>query len=90
MTTSANTSDYVIYNKNGDHIGDHHQHWMCSVHWEELLKYQPLKDYTIKETWYDEDEEYDEDKPENLEIFLKKRERSSKELFEYFKKKPQI
>jgi len=84
MTTSANTSDYQIYNKKGEYVGDHHQHWMCRTHWEELLKYQPLKDYKIKETWYDEEEEYFEDKLENLEKFLKNRERTSKELREYF------
>ncbi len=86
MTTSANTSDYEIYNKDGDHVGSHHQHWMCSTHWENLLKYQPLKDHTIRETWLDEEEEYfEDDEPENLEIFLKNRERQSKELREYFK-----
>lgn len=83
MTTSANTSDFEIYNKKGEHVGDHHQHWMCRTHWEELLKYQPLKDHSIRETWLDEEEEYDE--PENLEKFLKDRVRTSKILLEYFK-----
>lgn len=86
MTTSANTSDYHIYNKKGEPVGSYHQHWMCRTHWEELLKYQPLKDHTIKETWLDEEEEYFEDTPVNLEKFLKERERTSKELLEYFKK----
>jgi hypothetical protein len=57
---------------------------MCRTYWEELLKYQPLKDYKIKEIWYDEDEEYNEGETKNLYDFLKKREKSSKELLEYF------
>jgi hypothetical protein len=85
MTTSANVSEYEIYNEKGERVGYYRQHWMCYTHWEELLKYQPLKDHSIRETWLDEEEEYfEDDEPENLEIFLKKLERQSKELREYF------
>ena len=86
MTTSANVSTYEIYNEKGKCVGYYHQNWLCRTRWEELLKYQPLKDHMIRETWLDEEEEYfEDDEPENLEIFLKKNERFSKELREYFR-----
>lgn len=69
MSTSANVSEFRI-EKDGKQVGSHRQNWLCKTRWEELLKYQPLEEHTITETWYDEEEEYDEGKPQNLKEFL--------------------
>ncbi len=68
--TSANTTDYLIFDKSGKQVGKHHQHHYCKTHWEDLLKYSPPEDYFIQSTWEDEEENYHEGKKMNLKYFL--------------------
>ena len=67
MTTSANVIEYRI-EKDGKIVGNHREHLLCRSHYEDLLKFQPLKDYTITPYWYDEEEDYDEAEPKNLSL----------------------
>ena len=70
MTTSANVVEYTIYDAGDKRVGTHRQHCMCKTKWQELLKYQPLRDHKIQAWGYDEDEAYWENDPQNLRDFL--------------------
>ena len=69
MTTSANVTEFTIF-KDGEKVGTHRQHALCKSHWEELLKYEPISKHTIQAWGYDEEEEYWEDRPIRLNLFL--------------------
>lgn len=69
--TSANVTIFKI-KKDGQVIAKHSQHDYCKTHWEDLLKYQPLSDYTILRTWVDEDEEYHEYEEIPLSKFMQR------------------
>ena len=71
--TSANTTEYLVFDKEGRQVGVHHQNWLCKTKWENLLKFNPPQEFTILDTWLDEEEEYFEGKKENLADFLRKR-----------------
>lgn len=81
--TSANVVEYNI-EKNGVSVGNHRENIMCKSHFEELLKYEPLSEHTITPNGYDEEEEYWEEEPQNLELFLKKMIITNKTIKEYF------
>lgn len=70
--TSANVTEYRIIKKSTDEVvGNHRQHHYCKTNWDDLIrKYYPLEDYQIQAYWYDEEEEYNEDEPEELYDFL--------------------
>jgi hypothetical protein len=70
--TSANVTEYIIFDKNGKEVGKHHFHHYCKPKWEKLLAFQPCEDFTILDTWLDEEEEYFEGKEINLKEFLTK------------------
>lgn len=76
--TSANVTEYLIFDKSGKQVGKHHQHHYCKTHWEDLLKYSPPEDYFIQSTYYDEEENYHENKKINLKTFLNKIEESKR------------
>ena len=81
--TSSNVIEYDIL-RNDEHVGHFRKNLMCKLpDFAELLKYQPLKEHTIWEYWYDEEEELVEEGPENLEDFLRKM-GSNKTIKEYF------
>ena len=81
--TSANVTEYNIL-RNDEHVGHFRKNVLCKLpDYADLLKYQPLKEHTIWEYWYDEEEELVEEGPENLEDFLRKM-RSNKIIKEYF------
>lgn len=83
MTTSANTIEYSIY-KDNKNVGHFSVNVMCRFpDYAELLKYQPLSEYTIKAWGYDEEEDQWEDEPQNLEDFLR-RMKTNKWLKAYF------
>jgi len=83
MTTSANAIEYRI-EKDGKVVGHHHYNIMCKSYFEELLKFQPLAEHTITPYGYDEEEDYWEDEPENLDVFLRGMVRFNKEIREYY------
>jgi hypothetical protein len=84
MATSANVIDYTI-EKNHEPVGYFHKNIMCKYpEYSDLLKYQPLYEHTITCSWYDEEEEFWEDEPENLEVFLSKMIRFDKKIKEFF------
>jgi hypothetical protein len=56
MSTSANVIEYRI-EKDGVSVGHYRQHLMCKSHYEELLKYEPLKEHTITPWGYDDEDE---------------------------------
>ena len=86
MTTSANSIEHSITDKSGKNVGNFRKNVMCRLpDYAELLKYQPLADHTIQEWGYDEEEEMWEEKPENLEKFLKPMMPFNKKIREYFK-----
>ena len=88
MTTSANVIEHDIYDKDGKVVGRFRKHMLTRLPlYSDLLKYQPLKDYTILAYGYDEDDEYWEDAegPQNLEEFLREIRFCDKALNEYFK-----
>ena len=81
--TSANVIEYTIY-KNGEEVGSFRKHLMTTYPlYSDLLKYQPLNEHEILAWGYDEDEEYWEDEPQNLETFLRRV--REKDLIQYFK-----
>jgi len=83
--TSANVIEYRI-EKDGKQVGSHRENMMCKTHYEELLVFEPLSEYTIIPYGYDEEEDYWEDEPVNLEDFMKKQILFSKTIKEYFNK----
>lgn len=54
--TSANVTDYVIADLNGQEVGRHRFHHLCKPHWEDLLKFVPPHLFTIQAFTPDEDE----------------------------------
>jgi len=83
--TSANVIEFRIL-KLGKEIGHHRENILTKNHYDNLLKFQPLSEHTITPYGYDEDEEYWEDKSENLNSFLKKKIRINSVIKEYFEK----
>jgi hypothetical protein len=84
MTTSANVIEYTIY-KGKEQVGRFSKHLLCKYpDYAELLKYQPLNEYTIQAWGYDEEEDEWEENPENLEKFLKGMILYNKWLRDYF------
>ena len=71
--------------KNGEEVGHHRQHLMCTSRIEELLKFQPLNEHTITPYGYDEEEESWEGETKNLEDYLRKY--GNKIVKEYFFKR---
>ena len=70
--TSANVIEYRI-EKDGEEVGHFRKHLLCKLpEYSDLLRYQPTNEYTITPYGYDEEDEYWEDEPENLETFLSK------------------
>jgi len=68
--TSANVTEYTIFDKNNNKVGNHYQSHLCKTKWHELLRFSPLENYTIMAWGYDEEEEYWENEPINLKEFL--------------------
>lgn len=85
--TSANVIEYRI-EKNKKIIGNFRQNILCKSRLHELLKFMPLSKHVVTPYGYDEEEEYWEGDPENLEIFLKGCVRTNKEIKDYFEKNP--
>jgi hypothetical protein len=84
MSTSANVIEYTIY-KNGDNVGSFRKHILCRLpDYADLLEHQPLKEHEILDWGYDEEDEYWEGDPQNLEEFLKGMVRFNKKIKEYF------
>ena len=72
MTTSANSIEFTTL-KDEKRVGQFRINVMCRYpDFAELLKYQPLNEHTIIRWGYDEEEDYWDDEPQNLEDFLKK------------------
>ena len=59
---------------------------MCKSNYEELLRFQPLSEYTIQPYGYDEEDDFWEDDEENLENYLRKMIPMNKAIKEYFSK----
>lgn len=70
--TSAHTIHYTIRNSSGEAVGEHSWNFYCNTRWGELRKFIPLDEHTIQAWWYDEEDEYHEDEPENLKTFFLK------------------
>lgn len=84
MSTSANVTEYTIY-KGGDNVGTFRKHWLCRLpEFSDLLKYLPLVDHEIVAWGYDEEEEYWEEEPENLEKFLRETKSHVRKIRDYF------
>lgn len=69
MSTSANVIEYEI-RKDGKFVGHHRQNLLCEGHYEDLLQFEPLEEYTIFPYGYNEDEEIWEGREQNLKKFL--------------------
>jgi hypothetical protein len=80
--TSANVIEYTIL-KNEKQVGSHRENVMCQSHYEELLKFEPLKEHTIVSYGYDEEEELWENEPENLEVFMTRIAKTNKVIEAY-------
>lgn len=86
MSTSANVIEYRI-EKNHELVSYFRKHLLCKMpEYSELLQYQPLSEYTITATGYDEEEDYWENDSINLEEFMRRMIRSDKKIREYFEK----
>ena len=84
MTTSANVIEYTIY-KGVEKVGRFRKHLLCRLPaFSDLLKYQPLSEYSIQAWGYDEEDDEWEDDVVNLEEFLRERRLYDKVLNEYF------
>ena len=70
--TSANVTEYTIFNSEGKKVGEHSQHCLCKTKWGRLLKFTPPENFVIMAWGYDEEEEYWEDDPINLKTFIEK------------------
>jgi hypothetical protein len=70
--TSANVTEYTIRDLSGKEVGSHYQSHLCKTHWGDLLKFQPLTNFTIQPWGYDEEEEYWEGDEVNLNDFVEK------------------
>jgi hypothetical protein len=82
--TSANVIEYRILK--GDTVVGHHRiNLMCNFFFEKLLVFLPLSEHTIVPYGYDEEEEYWEDEPQNLEKFLQENATQNKKLKELMK-----
>jgi hypothetical protein len=68
--TSANVVEYTI-SKEYKAVGYFRKNIMClNPPYSELLKYQPLNEHMITAYGYDEEDDYWEEEPENLEKFM--------------------
>lgn len=86
MSTSANVIEYDI-EKNGKSVGNFRKNLLCRLpDYSDLLKYQPLSEHKITPYGYDEEDEYWENKPINLEKFLEGMIPINKIIREYFLK----
>ncbi len=81
--TSANVIEYRI-EKDDKEVGHHRENVMCHSHYEELLKFLPLKDHAITPYGYDEEEEYWEGETQNLEVYLRGLIATNKIIREHF------
>ena len=72
MATSANVIEYRILNKEGEQVGSHRQHMMCSTCNDNLEKFQPYEDFIIQPWGYDEEEDEWEGDRYNLKEWLLK------------------
>jgi hypothetical protein len=70
--TSANVTVYLIKDLSGKTMGKHYQSHLCKTHWGDLLKFTTPENFIITDTWLDEEEEYHEEEPINLKIFIDK------------------
>jgi len=86
MSTSANVVEYDI-EKNDETVGHFRKHVMCKLpDYADLLKFQPLTEHTITANGYDEEEEYWEDEPKNLDVFLRGMITYNKKIKEYYER----
>ena len=69
MPTSANVTEFRI-EKEGRTVDTHRQHAMCKTHWEALLRFVPIEDFTITPYGMDEDYEEWEGATVSLKTFL--------------------
>ena len=84
--TSANVIEYRI-ERDGKVVGYFRKHLLCKLPgYSDLLKYEPLSEHEITPCGYDEDEDYWEDDPINLEKYLRQMTRTNKTISEYFDK----
>jgi len=84
MTTSANSIEYTIF-RDGERVGNFRKNIMCKKpDYAELLKYQPLSEHTIQAWGYDEEEDEWEEKPKNLEKYLRRMIQVNKKIREFF------
>jgi len=70
--TSANVVQYSVKDKSGKQVYNHYQHCYCRTKWHKLLDFTPAKDYTIMAYGEDEEEEYWENEPVRLDLFIEK------------------
>lgn len=78
MATSANVIEYTIYDKYGKIAGYHRHHLLCVHNIKPLFAFVPAENYTIQAHGYDEEEEYWENEPENLKVWLDRNKRFAK------------
>jgi hypothetical protein len=84
--TSANVIEYTI-EKNGVKVGHFRKNVLCKLpDYADLLKYLPLNEHIITPWGYNEEEEYWEAEPEDLETFLREMIKYNKLIKEYFEK----
>lgn len=70
--TSANVTQYRIFDSNDNEVGTHYQSHLCKTKWHELLRFSPPENFTIQPWGYDEDDELWEGEVINLRDFLKR------------------
>lgn len=68
--TSANVTNYIIRDLNGNKVGEHRQNCYCKTNWEKLLVYTPAENFTIQSYWSDEEENTWQGKIHNLRDFI--------------------
>ena len=68
--TSANVTEYRIFDKSGKQVGEHRQHMLCKTHWEKLLEFKPVEEHTIQAHGFDVNEVPWEGPSVNLRLFL--------------------
>lgn len=86
MSTSANVIEYRI-ERNNKFVSYFRKHLLCKMpEYSELLKYQPLSEYTITATGYDEEDDYWENDSIILEEFMRRMIRTDKKIREFFEK----
>jgi hypothetical protein len=68
--TSANVTNYIIRDSQGNTVGEHSQHCYCKTNWQVLLKFIPFENFTIQSWGLDEEEARWEGKKYNLRDFV--------------------